>query len=341
MKKMLSLILALVLIATCLSGVVFADDPIAEVTVNGVTTKVNTVDEMRNAVKNPEGTSKIKLLKDVTHSTTIEFYQACYLDLNGFTIKSAKGNCIRVYAPGTVNTHFTIENGTVIGTIMGLRIDKGGLIAKNCTIVAPSSVAVGIYEADTAYNEGNLIENCTLIAGGNGCFSWHADASAAGTAPQYGMDIKIQNTTMVQFSEGMPVLNTRTPDSGNMVTLGENITILANQYSEKLYADGMKIKGTECAKGEEGLKYTFGETTYPNLAKYTNVVAQPETPATPAVPETPAQPATPAAPATPATPSVPTTNVPDVNVPKTGASVIALGVMAMVSLAGAALVKKH
>ena len=50
MKKMLSLILALVLVATCLSGVVFADDPIAEVTVNGVTTKVNTVDEMRNTL---------------------------------------------------------------------------------------------------------------------------------------------------------------------------------------------------------------------------------------------------------------------------------------------------
>jgi len=332
MKKLLSLLLALTLIATCLSGVVFADDPLAEVTVNGETTVVTTVQEMRDATKNQEGTTKIKLLKDITHSTTIEFHYACYMDLNGHTVKSAKGNCIRVYNPGTVNPNFVIENGTVIGTVMGLRVDKGGLIAKNCTIVAPSSVAVGIYEADTAYNDGNLIDGCTLIAGGNGCFSWHTDASASGNTPQYGMDIKIQNTTMVQFSEGMPVLNTRTPDSGNMVTLGENVTILANQYSEKLFADGMKIKGAECTKGEEGLKYTFGDTTYPNLAKYTNVVAQPEPPAAPAVPEPPAA---------PTTPSVPTTTIPDAEVPKTGASVIALGVMAMVSLAGAALTKKH
>ena len=58
----------------------------------------------------------------------------------------------------------------------------------------------------------------------------------------------------------------------------------------------------------------------------------------------PAQPETPAAPSTPAqptTPSVPTTTVPDVEVPKTGASVVALGVMALVSLAGAVISKKH
>jgi len=36
-----------------------------------------------------------------------------------------------------------------------------------------------------------------------------------------------------------------------------------------------------------------------------------------------------------------TTTVPDVEVPKTGASVVALGVMALVSLAGAVISKKH
>ena len=61
----------------------------------------------------------------------------------------------------------------------------------------------------------------------------------------------------------------------------------------------------------------------------------------PAQPETPAAPTTPAQPETPATPSVPTTTVPDVEVPKTGASVVALGVMALVSLTGAVISKKH
>ena len=80
---------------------------------------------------------------------------------------------------------------------------------------------------------------------------------------------------------------------------------------------------------------------------WTTAAAQPETPATPAVPETPAQPETPATPtvpetpATPAVPEVPSTNVPDVEVPKTGASVIALGVMAVISMAGAVVTKKH
>ena len=41
------------------------------------------------------------------------------------------------------------------------------------------------------------------------------------------------------------------------------------------------------------------------------------------------------------TPTVPTTPVPDVTTPTTGVSVVALGVMAMVSLAGAVITKKH
>ena len=46
-------------------------------------------------------------------------------------------------------------------------------------------------------------------------------------------------------------------------------------------------------------------------------------------------------PSTPSTPSVPTTGTPDVSVPATGVSVVALGVMALVSLAGAVITKKH
>ncbi len=91
----------------------------------------------------------------------------------------------------------------------------------------------------------------------------------------------------------------------------------------------------------KGAGVTFGNA--PTAATEIKAV-QPETPAAPAQPETPAvpaQPETPAAPSTPTTPSVPTTPVPDVEVPKTGASVIALGVMAMVSLAGAVVTKKH
>ena len=69
---------------------------------------------------------------------------------------------------------------------------------------------------------------------------------------------------------------------------------------------------------------------YEGLKKWTTEV--PVAPAAPAVPETPV---------VPVTPSVPTTTVPDAEVPKTGASVLAISVMALVSLAGAGITKKR
>jgi len=337
MKKLLSLVLALTLIVTSLAGVAFAADPIAEVTNGDKTQKVYAVDDMRDLVK-PDGTTKIKLLSDVTHNVAIEFCGAVELDLNGFTIKAASGNCIRISntTENRENQHTVVKNGTVIGVaVMGIRVNYGSLELRDCTVFSPKSVAVGIYEPDTKYNEKNIIDNCTLIAGGGGCFSWHAQPSGTGQPPcdpQVGLNIKIQNTTMVQFTEGNNAIQTRTPEGGSFVTLGDNVTIYANEYSQTYVNPGITLQGKELKQVEGSFSYEYSGNKYPMLAKY-------ETGApAPVVPETPA---TPAQPATPSTPAVPTTPAPDVEVPKTGVSVMALGVMALVSLAGAVITKKH
>ena len=51
MKKLVSLTLALVLIITCLSGIVFAADPIAKVVTGDKTVEVTTVDQLAAAIE--------------------------------------------------------------------------------------------------------------------------------------------------------------------------------------------------------------------------------------------------------------------------------------------------
>ncbi len=339
MKKLLSLVLALTLIVTCLSGVVFAIDPIAEVTNDGKTEKVYEVQDMKDLVKE-NGKTQIKLLADLTTEKAVEFPFSVSLDLNGHTMKSSSGNCMAILKSGTENQHTIVKNGTLIGTVMAVRVNFGSLELRDATCVAPKSVACGIYEPNPQYNEKNIIDNCTLIAGGGGSFSWHADPAGANppNQEQIGLNILIQNTTMVQFTEGNNVIHTRTPNGGSFVTLGDNVTVFVNEFTANFINPGVTMEGKELKKVDGSFTYEYGGNKYQSLAKYeTGAPAPvvPETPATPAVPETPA------APSTPATPTVPTTPVPDVEVPKTGASVIALGVMAMVSLAGAVITKKH
>ena len=83
MKKFVSLLIALTLIVTCLSGVVFAADPIAKVETNGRVVEVANVVQLQGAI-NSNGTSVVTLLADVTHDDQIKI-PVCTFDLNGHT----------------------------------------------------------------------------------------------------------------------------------------------------------------------------------------------------------------------------------------------------------------
>ncbi len=328
MKKLIALTLALVLAITCLSGVVFAIDPLAEVTNNGKTSKVYSIDDLCANV-DPSGNTKIKVLSKVERIVTdstgqIVLPYTCEVDLNGQTwtnVKSKSGNVLKFNAAGSENSHAVVKNGTVIGASVGVSIMEGSIEIRDCVIISPKSIGVSMYSTETKYNDKNLIDNCYIMAGGaNGGFSFQ------GEAPMDGVKIKIQNSTIAQVNGAGYTLNNKAKGKG-IIELGENVDLYAIEEAtlkeENIVLEGKELKPVE---GTFEVKATGDDVEYKfdGLMKWTTYV----------------EPA-PVQPETPATPAVPTTPTPDVNVPTTGVSVMALGVMALVSLAGAVITKKH
>ena len=323
MKKLFSLLLALTLVVTCLAGVSFAADPVARI-INGdkvVELEAPLQDEKFEALISPEGTTVIEILKDFR---TSEFGMwspyTVTIDLKGHKITTGR-NGLHVEAAGSVNSQTVIKNGTInsLGAL-GIRIQGGSVLVDNCTVLGTTSNAFGLYSTDG----GNaVLKNSTFVSKALNAVGFHVEGK-----DQSKSTIEIENCTLITVSEtNSQVLGSRASVPGTF-KLGKGV---------KMYTYRVETPCNSKAK-YEGEAYTFVEglqnvlveglnTTYYDLNMWT-------------APEYVA-PTEPATPAEPATPSVPTTNVPDVNVPKTGASVIALGVMAMVSLAGAVVTKKH
>jgi len=321
MKKLISLTLALVLLVTCLSGVCFAADPIATVTNGEFVKEVYTLDELLAGVK-ATGMTQIKMLADIdkvveSGSGQIKIPYTCTIDLNGHTWSTAKcesGNAMLFNANGSESSHIVIKNGTILGATMGIRASKGSLEVQNCTIVAPTSVPVGIYGSDKTETWRNLINNCTLIAGGSAVFSWHQDKS-----DQADMTMKIQNSKLIQVNPESYAIFTRNAGPAS-VEIGENVEVYS---AGQLCIDTVKMTGITLNAVEGVHTVEANGQKYEGLKKWTTEV--------PKVAE----------PVVPVAPSVPTTPVPDVEVPKTGATVLALSSMAAVSLLGAVLSKKR
>ena len=284
MKKLLSLTLALVMIVTCLAGISFAADPIAEVTNGTETIKVADYEELKAAV-NENGKTQIKFLRDYTSSVQGIIDYPCTIDLNGFTWKTdVAGNAFTIAAKeGTENTHTLIKNGTIIGFNMGIRHTTGSLELQDCKIFAGNFACVGLYGTNASVTDKNIINNCTLVTGTPGVFSWHADGA---TTQQTGMNVTITNSTLVQTNADNCVFFTRN-DGGATVTLGENVDVYAmgNMKHDKAVLAGTALTAVEGTHTVEAI----GQK-YEGLKKWTTAAA-------PAAPETPAQPTTPAAPA--------------------------------------------
>jgi len=337
MKKLVSLTLALVLIVTCLSGLVFAADPIAKVETAGKTVEVTTVDELVAAI-DKKGTSTVTLLKDVNAEATVNI-PVCTFDLNGHTwsVKDAAGEYVgglyfNVSATDEAATNLksVLKNGTIMGKI-ALSCNVGGLTVDNATIVSHNGTAIQLTSGKNddrslpagKWNDHNLVKNSTLVSANYTAMIYNSKDQNFSA-----VSFKVENTTMVTKSQCFS--NAAVAASGTFeLGKGVNMYTLAKSYTKT--SDPMPTITGEAVTQTEGT--VDKEVNGVSLAGL-NQFSTPAMPA-PVVPETPATPAT------PATPSVPATGTPDVSVPATGVSVIALGVMAMVSLAGAALTKKH
>ena len=350
MKKLISLTIALVLIITCLSAIVFAIDPIAEITTAGKTSKVYSIDDLVYAI-DTKGTSVVTLLADVTITATMRI-PTCKFDLNGHTLtgKDASGAWVHpIYFDvaktdaGATNLVSEITNGTIIGKNT-VSCNVGALHASKLTLVANEGHGFQLTMASGKenslskgkWNDNNIIEDCVAYV--DRCALAYNNSGGDFSAVKF----LIKNSTFVTKTEtskdsllGCAVKEGLTTVPGTY-ELGENVNFYHPESTAVVRSNpAPTITGKELKKQDGTHAATVLDTKYEGLVLTTTTVPAP------AVPETPAQPETPAAPSTPATPSVPATPVPDVEVPKTGASVVALGVMAMVSLAGAVITKKY
>jgi len=358
MKKLISLTLALVMLCTCLSGLVFAADPIAKVTTNDQTTDCMTMEEVVSLI-DPSGKSVVTFLTDVTAEKGYTYPYSCTIDLNGHTYSTSKGNAFSIKAVGTENTTTFIKNGVAKGQVMGIRCDDGGLNLENLMVSAQTAPAVGINTLKEQYNADNRISGCTLVSFGWVSFSFNKIDNDNKGVPQPNVSCYIENSKIISMRDaGSEPLYSRT-DSNNVVTLGKDVEMYSYKPDacnhRNVVLAGEKVKAEFSLKKIEipeldlkaaGLSYWHThEVAEPEPAPVTPAV--PETPAAPEpepVPETPAEPEVPAAPETPAEPEAPaeTPEVPGTpEAPaeeKGGSAGLIIGIIAAVVVIAAAAV---
>ena len=395
MKKLLSLLLAVAMVCTCLGTLALATDKPAAaaeadagvkvVTASGETSYFATLnDQVVNWSLEQAGGATITVLKDLevtsegTGSRFISLPADCtdanplVLDLNGKTVTyTGAANVFTFDGDGSL----TVKNGTLIRAAEGTRnvfafgtSSSSTLAADGKTLLTPTLTIENAHVYSLAKGQAGFIFICrtfTPTINIKNSTLWTLNSEEYTVAHLVATS---QSKAEVKYEGAFaPVLNIEgsvVGTNGNQTFTNETDGVTVNVKDSILAsAEGVALKDSKAftLSGEnkatatititlpdgtqaKGAGVTFGNA--PTAATEIKAV-QPETPAAPAVPETPAQPETPATPAVPETPaqpetpSVPTTPVPDVEVPKTGASVIALGVMAMVSLAGAVVSKKH
>jgi len=326
MKKLLSLTLALVMIVTCLAGLASAAT-IATIETNGKTVEAATVEDIIAAI-DASGKSVVTLKADVTYDKQASFPYSCTIDMAGHTWTAEKSNAFAIAAVGTENEIATLKNGIVLHKVVGVRVNAGGLVVSNMIMRGTGGASVCFYDATGKYNDVNLIENCTLVSDIYGTVGYNGKDTDFSKC-----NFTIKDTTMVCPKEAgsFNFIKQGASTMGN-VTLGTGVTIYS--YKPDSYAVAGYTFSGETLTAETALAAIEVPTwnlKFAGMSKW----ATPATPA-PVVPETPATPAVPEAPATPSAPSTPAPSV-----PATGVSVVALGVMAVVSLAGAVITKKH
>ena len=165
MKRTVSLLLALVLLLTTLSGVCFAATADCSYTVNGVT-REGALSTAVSAIKSAGGT--IKLLKDVSLDSTsyaITSNQSFTFDLNGHNFTTAgMGISITNKATGVTVITDSVGGGLYRAAKNCATVRGGGLQIKNVTLWTEGTQTLNYYDVTGKWNNDNIIENATVVS---------------------------------------------------------------------------------------------------------------------------------------------------------------------------------
>jgi len=325
MKKLISLFLILSCLATLALAATVpteAGKPIVTVTTGSNSVQCNDVEVMLENV-DASGKTVITVLQDFSYpDAAIKLPYSCTIDFNGHTVtgcQDVKTNAFEVQAAGSENNITTLKNGTLLYGQRGLNVKGGGFAVTDMLMYGP--IGEPVSPMDTNFEGNSLIENSTLIARDWGGMSFNA----AGDHSKHTVTIK--DSTLLTLNAGGCVLI----DVDSKVTAGGNIVL----------GTGVKMYGAKINSFASSLNKVTGETATKNPETQTFELPELNIKATGlTLFETAPTPA-PVVPETPVAPEAPATPVPEAPVPTTGVSVVALGVMAAVSLAGAVITKKH
>ncbi len=198
---------------------VITQEVMAEVTNGTETVEVTNATALANAI-NPDGSTKIKFVRDVVRSSQIKIPYSCHIDLNGFSITATAGSALQIAGVGTDNTVTTVENGTLNHTLFGICVDTGSLNLKDVNINGSGKcdASVAYYDPSGAYKEGNVIEGCVIYNPNAECIKFN---TANVDFNETGIDIS--NTTLIAAKDY--AFGVATTKMSGIVTLGEGVEI--------------------------------------------------------------------------------------------------------------------
>lgn len=256
MKKLASLILALMLVLACLAGVAFAADAEASWT-DGTATQQGTLVDMVKLVSEKGGT--LTLLKDVEMNDEKKAYaittdSPMTLDLNGHILYSVTRG-VRVTGKksvGVVTITDSVGGGALMSDLLNCNIENGGFVLQNAVFWSLTQQNIAYYETSDQWNGVNLIENCTLVNSAWGPLAFNRTDGQSMAA----VSVTLRNCALANAKlEGGPCVVAQSKAQGGNVVLEDGVMFYTYATAEtKMLPSGIKATGD--LKRVEG-KYTL------------------------------------------------------------------------------------
>ena len=215
---------------------------------NGDTVTVAmSVAEMTAAVA-PEGTTRIRLLQDISRDKAISLPYSCVIDFDGHTLATDpnKGTGMMIVEAGSLNPVATVKNGKIVSNAVSLYVNGGAIQLENMQLRSYADICLGLQDPNGDYKAINLVKDCTLITGGTGCISFNKsdfDYTATG--------ITIENSRLINTDpEGGYLLATKAVNrTSGTFHLGDNVDFYGYGYwaipEDYLYFSGKLAHKTQ------------------------------------------------------------------------------------------------
>ncbi|MCQ2478453.1 MAG: hypothetical protein MJ091_04485, partial [Clostridia bacterium] len=266
MKKLVSIILAALMLMSVFSTVAFADGPVYVAEVNS-----NKYETLEEAIAAATTGDTVTVLSDIVVDKDVQIGKKLTLDLNGKVISASSS--FKVEATGK-------NNGGIIGvlhgadvTIMDSSVPSTGKISSNgncyaAVAIAPAgdtadsttaklTVKSGTISGDYYGVVGNGSEhrgNTEIVVAGGRIEGTHFEDNLGIFNPQENGKVTVKGGVVIGYSSGIEMR------SGALLVEGGRIEATAATYSETKNNSGSTIVGAAIAVSQHGTNYPLSAT---------------------------------------------------------------------------------